>query len=356
MLGNVLLVSLLLTLLLLLALGLPKVYPLIDKGRLSFSQGLEVLLNFTVMVLPISLVIGLALGATFFLAGLLRSKELFIIASLGISPRGLWIRVLALGLFMSLLSTSVMFHYLPDFKYRFAHTVKNIVSTQPLRFIRPYTLIKDFKKLLIFGEEKEGNTMRGVLIWTLDQAGNIESLTWARRARFIPSEKSVSDVVLEKGFIWRVPQSDTENLEPSDTFHFDETRLKLNSPTPQKLSTLSLSKRTFKELMSLKKQLEEKGAITELNNLRYFLQKQLVIGLSPFLIAFMVFPLALISGEKGMARALGGVGVLCFLYLLAYFIFSELRLGRHGLLRFLVWAPNLFYIVCAFIAARRLRY
>lgn len=321
------------------------------EGRLS----IEVVVRLSLMTVPYVLIhalpMGLLTGVLFALGRLSADNEIMAFRASGMSIARLSSSVVVLSLMAVMAALAVNLVYGPMARASYRRELSDAVSNNPLGFIVPRTFVRDFPGYIIYVGEKEGEVMRDIWVWRLDEnsralrqiravSGNFDFEVEARRL----------DLRLLDGFFEDRDKKDPENFRTSSGTYmsFRETRLPLSldkilGPTNFKRKLYWMP---FAELMVTRRDLEarlgegpEVGA--QLQEVKMTLQEKMATAFASFSLVMVAIPLGIVTRRReGSANLFLAMG-LAFLYYL-----SMMFVGWMGELAWLhpdlwYWMPNL---------------
>ena len=88
---------------------------------------------------------------------------------------------------------------IPDFHYRYRKQVKNIYTKNITALIEPGVFLENFNNYILYVSDMDGNKLKNIFIYEIDEKHETSKVTFAKRAEFI-TEGDTLKLKLEEGF------------------------------------------------------------------------------------------------------------------------------------------------------------
>ncbi|UCC94439.1 MAG: LptF/LptG family permease [Candidatus Omnitrophota bacterium] len=164
---------------------------ILDALRI-FSFFLPYLLGFT---LPLAFLLGVLLA----MGRLVADNEIVAIRVAGISLLKILRIFLLLGVVFSLFLFILNDKIIPHFHYRYRSQIKNIYSKNITALIEPGIFLENFRDHILYVADKEGNKLKNIFIYEVDEKEGVTKVTFAKRGEFIAEQNTIK-MKLEEGF------------------------------------------------------------------------------------------------------------------------------------------------------------
>ncbi len=321
------------------------------EGRLTMGVVVRLSLMTVPYVLIHALPLGLLAGVLLALGRLSADNEIMAFRASGLSLARLSSSVSLLALSSVVAALAVNLVYGPMARASYREELAGAVSNNPLGFIVPRTFVRDFTGYVIYVGDKEGEVLRDVWVWRLDDRSRARRLIRAESGVFdFDVESQQLDLKLIDGFMEDRNKDDPENFRSGAGafLSFSVTRLPLSlegilGPTNFKRKLYWMP---FGELMATRRNLESRLAegeevMAQLQEVKMTLQEKLSSAFASFSLVLVGIPLAIVSKRKESSANLFLALGLAFLYYL-----SMMFVGWMGELAWLhpdlwYWLPNL---------------
>lgn len=217
------------------------------------------LLKAVALLVPFVLVFALPMGlltATLLVFGRFSAdQELTAVRAGGISLLALVTPVLLLSVALSGLCAVVNLQFAPHCRVDYKHLVRELGLRQPTALLNEGRFVKDFKDYIIYIGKINGNDLRDVLVYQLNDQGKVQRTLRAARAKLLvePADKRITLQLID---MWSVELIDGRWREGwagevPYTLDFAEPAAKGDKP--------ELSDMTFAELQTEIRELEGRG-------------------------------------------------------------------------------------------------
>ncbi len=308
-------------------------------------------------LLVYALPVGLLTGILLTMGRLSSENEVTALRSSGVSIFRLSSSVIVFAILGAVLSLMVNFYYGPRAKTAFRQEKEAIIQKNPLSFIQEKTFVRGFSGLVIYVGEKDGDELKDLWIWELDEEN--------RAKRFTRAESGVVRYNQDANTLVLVPYRGTfEARDPDSPEDFKKIRAALSFETTSLVLSLDrifgkvtfqkkLKWMTFKELQEVEAdalaQMDSSDpAIQEEATERY--HKAKMAFHEKFAMGFSVISFAMIGVPLGIRASREETSANLFLALglaLGYYILMMAVSWMDGLHQYrpdlLFWIPNFLY-------------
>lgn len=306
-----------------------------------------------------ALPMGMLTGVLLTLGRLSADSEITAMRASGISIARIGWPVLLLGALGASSALYVNFESMPMARVQYERELADAVRTSPLSFIVPKTFIRDFRGLVIYVAEKEGNELREIWVWELDKQQRVKRVIRAERGRiaFDEATRSIIPTLIQA----KIEDRDDDNPEDftkSPTIltaeRFEEVRIPLSNYLGGQGSVrIKQEWLTYDELQAEiakqaalpapppeKRREVERGRM----KLNIIVQDKFNLSLAVFSFAMIGVPLGIKVSRRETSANLG----LALLLVLGFYMLTVMVkwLDGHPEYRpdLLLWVPNLLFI------------
>lgn len=253
---------------------------------------------------------------------LAQDNEITAVKAGGIKVFSLFIPIFLIGLLLSLLSLHLNNSFVPRAKYRFEVLSQELGMKKPALLLRERVFIKEFSGYRLFLEKVKGNSLYGVHIWRLREAGAPLTI-FARRGEVTSnSKKRMITIKLMNGT--------REEVDPGTPGEYSRSKFSvyyfnLLLPEERERTDKRPKEMTIRELREGAREIKGKGA--------YPLLVEIHRKIS---LSFACLTFVLIGAPLGVMVRKGGKSIgfgLSFLLILLYYMITMLgeSLGERGI-------------------------
>ena len=150
-------------------------------GQISAKSFIELLGLLLTYAATYALPMGMLTGVLLVLGRMSASQEVTAMRAAGLSLGYIARPVVWLGVVATLGALVMNFEVMPRSRTAYKRIVQETVQTNPLSFIVPKTFIRDFPRVVLFVEEKQGTELRDLWIWQLDSDDRVRAFGRAQR-------------------------------------------------------------------------------------------------------------------------------------------------------------------------------
>ncbi len=241
----------------------------------------------------------------------------------------------------------------PAARGNYREMLANAVRSDPLRFFVPRRFVHDFPGYVVYVDEKQGDLVRRVWLWELDEQKRVQRLLRADAGSLrYDADKDGLVLSLENGYAELRDPTDLSQIQPSLFFDQASFFLSLGEifaapdvstsrvkhlPLDQKLNRLALLNRRFEHAPPD----EQKSIRQEAVEIQFRIQLGFANAFSAVSLGLLGIPLGLkASRRETSVNVFIALGLLLTYYLVTQFIAS---MDSYYWLRpdLLVWVPNL---------------
>lgn len=323
-------------------------------GQISFQTFFRLTAMLVPFVVSYALPMGILTGVLLVLGRLSAQHEITAMraAGLGIvrisSPIFL---VAVLGLALSLVfNLELGPRARSSYRFELAETVRN----NPLSFIVPRTFIRDFAGVVIFVSEKEGNEVRGVRVWELDDQNRVVRFTTADsgRVEFDAERVALVFTPLDARTEFRDTKDPEDFSEPRPILTFQTTTLLLPLEKLLGKSTFrrKLTWMTFSELMAERRRVIDNEAglpprqvFEQRVTIQYAMQGSFVMAFAVLSFALVGVPLGIKMQRRESSANLGLALVLSMTFYFILIVIDWAQKMPDLRPDLLLWAPNFIF-------------
>jgi lipopolysaccharide export system permease protein len=298
-------------------------------------------------------------GVLLTLGRLSADSEITAMRAAGVSLARIGWPVFVLGSLCAALALYINFESMPWARVQYEREFAEAVRANPLSFIVPKTFIRDFRGRVVYVGEKEGQELREIWVWELDDQARVRRLIRAERGRvdFDEATNSLIPTLLHA----KIEERDQENPEDfgkapliGSVERFEEVHIPLEGYLGGQSSVrIKQEWLTYDELRAeIAKQAAlplpppEKRKEAERNRIKLSitLQEKFNLSLAVFSFAMIGVPLGIKVSRRETSANLG----LALVLVLGYYMLTVMIkwLDRHPEYRpdLLLWVPNLLFV------------
>ncbi len=300
------------------------------------------------VMLPYALPLGLLTAILLVLGRMSAQNEIVAMKAAGLSLWRITTPVFALALIGVVISGIINVYYAPIADTAFRATLQNAVQRDPLSFFTPRTFVKDFPGYVIFADRREGNELKEIYVWELDDQSRAIRQLQGQRALLNVSENATEIVLTVFNANGQMMNPDElANLDdmPIVEFKKSEFRLSLADLLGEHKQT-KLSIKTLNELIALREAAIHSGeedSFAKRIELQTAIQKKFSFSFAVLSLALVAIPLGIKASRTetyaNFAIALG-LGISYFVVFIFCSWLEKTPTMRPDLL---IWAPNFAY-------------
>lgn len=324
-------------------------------GRLSLGFFAYIVALLIPGVIPYALPMGMLTGILLVFGRMSSQSEITAMKACGHSIFSMAAPVFLIAIAASIFSVGINFYYAPAADYAYKSSLKNLIRTNPLQFIKPGSFIRDFPGYVIYADEAEGAKLKSFRIWELGRDGKARVAIQADGGS-LDYDVSTDEIVLTltNGSAERSKNDDPENLRkmlPSARFDSLTIKLPLSRIIGQNARNHKLKLMTFGELMQARDTWRRNPKVPETPESRFSdrievqvqIQRNFAMAFSIFSMVVLAVPLGIkTSRSETFANLVIALGLAMAYYLAIVFI-SWLEKYPHLRPDLLIWLPNILF-------------
>lgn len=317
---------------------------LLAVGRVSFSLFLELFGMLVLYVFTYALPLGLLTAILLVLGRLSAQREIVAIKAAGISLYRIAVPIFFIAIIGTILNVLINTYLAPLSKSTYKYKIANVFKNNPGNYIQKRSFIKDFPGYMIYVEDKDGDTMKNLWVWEINNKREVTALLKADEGLFSFEENSQSILLtLHHGSAEKRSQNIKD--EHSPILIFDELPLKLplqvSSSNQKGIKYIHML--TTEELLALKKDAIDNNDWPTQIKIQTEIQKDFATAFSVFSLVVIAIPLGIKASRKetyaNLALAVLLAGTYYTLLIIATW-FDDQPQYRPDLI---VWAPNILF-------------
>lgn len=305
--------------------------------------------------------LGTLVGILLVVGRLSANQELTAMRASGISIWRIAAPVLLFAMLAACFNAWINAYYAPSARSSYREIIRNVVRTDPLRFIVERTFVHDFPGYVFFASEKDGSDLEDLWVWELDDELRVVRLVRADRGslRYEPETDGLI-LHIESAFAELRDAADPDNLRQlRPTIFVGETSIRFSlaqilgrAEPPTRLAHLTIPQRLARraELIGASSRAtgpdEQQQVRHDLIQVQYRIQESLAMGYSVFALALLGIPLGIKASRSetpfNVVFALG----IALSYYVAMVVIGWAEHSPHLRPDLLVWVPN---ILCQFL-------
>lgn len=311
----------------------------------TFLQLVGLLLPY---VVAYALPMGTLTGVLLVLGRMSASQEVTAMRAAGLSLGYIARPVLIFGVVAAAAALVINFEVMPQARTAYKRIVQETVQSNPLSFIVPKTFIRDFPKVVLYVEEKQGTELRDLWIWQLDNEDRVRAFGRAQTGVIdYDPDSAVLQVILRDMAMEARNRRDPEDFNrPQGTSQVAELpiRLELDSIFGRQATRRKIDWFTFDELMAARTAAVEAGDRGQAMRVALVISEKGATAAAVLAFAVIAIPLGIRVSRKETSANLGVALALVMTY---YFLtvivgwFEDVPAARPDLL---IWVPALSFL------------
>ncbi len=161
-------------------------------GQISVMGFLRLVGLFLVFAISYALPMGMLTGVLLTLGRLSADSEITAMRASGISVTRIARPVFLLGAICAAAALYINLEASPRARVQFQRELASAIRANPLNFIVPKTFIRDFRGSVLYVGEKNGNELRDIWLWELDEQRRVRRVVRAEAGRIDYDEETNS--------------------------------------------------------------------------------------------------------------------------------------------------------------------
>lgn len=331
--------------------------PYVLTGRISFAVFARLAATLAPLAISYALPMGLLTGVLLVLGRLSSDSEIVAMRAAGLGLARIARPVFTLAALGAALALYLNFEAMPHARVEYERGFAAAVRSSPLSLIVPKTFIRDFNGLVIYVGEKQGEVLRDIWVWQLDDQRRVTRTAHAESGRIEQYDAATNTLTL---MFNRVRLEARDEKDP-DNFTVSKPVFTTNAWGPLRLPLAGFFARpvvhikqewlTYDELQAERARLaalplpadpaKAREVATDRMKLELVFQDKINMALAVLALALVGVPLGIqVSRRETTANFGVAVALSIGYYLLT---FAVKTLDRHPEYRpdLLLWLPNL---------------
>ena len=314
---------------------------------------LEYILSFIAYIIPFSLTFTIPWGyltAVLLVFGRLSAEnELIALRSNGVSVPRVTVPVLIISLVCVGICFWINVDVAPKAQEQMKAALYNMATSNPLALFGSDTPIDQFPGKLIYVEKKEGSKLENILMYDLNERGQLTMCVHAR------SGELLTDLTGKQQIILRLKDSqyeerdgekpdDLTKIHPGIGAKQNDLAISLEELYEKNKKKRSLSQMTLNELLLVQKQSGSTMDAGEISALKTETNKRFSFSLASFAFCLIAVPLAITAHRKETSVGFLFSLIVAFVYFLFIVMVDMVRSNPKFHPDLLIWAPNVIFI------------
>lgn len=331
-----------------------EVVGLLTDGQLSAGRFFQMLLLLVPYVAAFALPLGLLSAILIVLGRLSAQREITAMKTAGISLYSISSPIIFLALIGMVFSLFVNFYYSPLARTAYKEALPNILHDDPTRIIKPRTFIKALDGFILYVEKEEGDTLRDIWLWVLDERERVTAFARAKQGKFeYDKERELLYLTAIDAVIEYRDKKEPENFTGQHTILAPTSRgtrrfdIPIEKIIGKQTIRRKLSMLTLPELLEIRSETlarEEAGdpeAFGERIRIQMQIQEHFASAMSILSLALLAIPLGIKASRTETYANLGIALALAMVYYVSVVLISLTE--KNPALRpdLLIWLPNI---------------
>ncbi|UCD15535.1 MAG: LptF/LptG family permease [Candidatus Omnitrophota bacterium] len=191
--------SLLLLSMVMLLGNMVKISDMVIRKGVSLIDALKIFFFFAPYLLGFTLPLSFLMGVLLAMGRIITDNEIIPIKMAGIPITKILNIFLMIGIIFSLFLFILNDRIIPNFHYHYRNQIKNIYSKNISSLIEPGIFLDSFQSHILYVSGRDGNKLKNVFIYEVDNKKDVSKVIFAKRAEFI-TEGNILKMKLEEGF------------------------------------------------------------------------------------------------------------------------------------------------------------
>lgn len=152
------------------------------SGQIAVEQAGSMIFGIFLFVLPYALPFGLLTAVLLVLGRVSAQHEITAMRSSGLGLTRIAAPVMMIAVLGVACSLVINYVYAPRAKSRYREILFEVGQQKPVQLIIPGTFVRDFPGVVVFASEREGELLRDVWLWLLDDRHRVTTFVWIETA------------------------------------------------------------------------------------------------------------------------------------------------------------------------------
>ncbi len=325
-------------------------------GRLSVGMMLELLALLLPYAVMYALPLGILCGVLLVLGRMSADSEITAMRAAGLGLARIARPVYVLGAVGMIGAAYMNLQMMPEARVRYKQELVDALRTDPRMLLVPKTFIRDFRGMVVYVGDRDGEELRDVWVWKLDRDSRVISFLKARQGRLSFDEAasslifSANEAVIET----RNPDRPENFREMPTVAPYESSSLQfpighlfgqqMVSRKPDWLTLPALLAEIRRLSVPVADEAGEPARVAALTKHRIVLQDKLAKAVAVLAFVLVAVPL----GIKVSRRETSANLLVAVMLALGYYFLSEAAKWLEGYptLRpdMLIWIPNLIFV------------
>lgn len=339
---------------------------LFTSGRIPLGAFLNLLLLLIPFVLAYALPLGTVTGILITLGRLSGNHEITAMRASGMSLFQITVPILAFATLASIGSAAFNLYFAPENRSLYKSTIRNVVRENPVAFIRPGEMVREFPGFIIYTHSVEEQTVRGFWIWEIGPNGFPQYFIQADRGTIHYDESSQMLVIdLERGIGERRFAPQPHQLAHPDVIRLTTGSYALSLSLDKILGSSGKQQRLqhlgLPALLDLLKRLDSEASDLppaqrqiERSRVLYQIHSNIAMSLSTLTLSLVAIPLGIRVGRKESYTNIAIALILSLLYFFTTAISGWFEKSPSFYPHLLVHLPNLCFGLAGIYLFRRI--
>jgi len=314
--------------------NLMKVSDMIVRKGIGVGDALRILSFFVPYLLGFTIPLAFLMGVLLVMGRLISDNEIIAIRVAGISLFKILNIFLILGFIFSLFLFILNDRVIPDFHYRYRSQIKNIYFKNVSALIEPGVFLEHFENYILYVADKNGNKLKNVFIYEIDDKQKTTKVTFAKEGEFIV-EDDILKIKLEEGF-----RDETISKEKMELYRLNFKVFFMDIPI-QKREKVKVNKKSSDMRLS---ELREKIALIDAPELKGEFHKRISFSFSCLAFIILGFGISLAVKHREKSINFGIAFLTAGVYYLLFVLGEALLEYRYIPPALGMWLPNIIVI------------
>ncbi|HEX4085347.1 MAG TPA: LptF/LptG family permease [Chthoniobacteraceae bacterium] len=324
---------------------------------------LQYILSFIAYIIPFSLTFTIPWGyltAVLLVFGRLSAEnELIALRSNGVSIPRVCVPVFGIAIICVGFCFWINVEVAPKAQEQMKAALYNMATSNPLALFGSDTPIDQFPGKLIYVEKKEGTKLKDILMYDLNDRGQLTMCVHARSGELLTDLSGKQQIILRlKDSQYEERDSekpdDLTKIHPGIGAKQNDLAISLEELYERNKHKRSLSQMTLNELLLMQKQGGNSLDPGEVSALKTETNKRFSFSLASFAFCLIAVPLAITAHRKETSVGFLFSLIVAFVYFLFIVLVDMVRSNPRFHPDILIWAPNIIFITMGAILFYRM--
>jgi len=314
--------------------NLMKVSDMIVRKGIGIGDALRILSFFIPYLLGFTIPLAFLMGVLLVMGRLISDNEIIAIRVAGVSLFKILNIFLILGFIFSLFLFILNDRIIPDFHYRYRSQIKNIYFKNVSALIEPGVFLEHFENYILYVADKNGNKLKNVFIYEIDDKQKTTKVTFAKEGEFIV-EDDILKIKLEEGF-----RDETISKGKMELYRLNFKVFFMDIPI-QKREKVKINKKSSDMRLS---ELRKKIALLDAPELKGEFHKRISFSFSCLAFIILGFGISLAVRHREKSINFGIAFLTAGVYYLLFILGEALLEYRYVAPALGMWLPNIIVV------------